>query len=64
MPGNIFIVSKNAHAKDPSVSFHRFSPDPGQQDKWLSVFELDKSEVKFYFRVQYVVDTFLEETQN
>lgn len=57
MPGDMCIVCKNIYAKDPNVFLRQFQADPARQDKWLSVFKWDESEVKSGF-------TLLGETQH
>lgn len=44
-------MCSNTQAKDPTVSFHRFSRYPALRSAWLDVFELQESDLKPSSRV-------------
>ena len=44
-------MCKNSQAKDPTVSFHRFTIDAALRSAWLDVFELQESDLKPSSRV-------------
>ena len=51
MPGQSCRVCGNNQAKDPGISFHRFSWDPLVRSKWLEVFQLQESDLRPSTRV-------------
>jgi len=50
MPGDTCLVCGSNCSSDPGASFRRFPSDSERRSTWLSIFQLEESDIKSYSR--------------